>query len=183
MEKETQRSGLDRRNLQTDVTHDRRKKIERRAVLREYAYITKILKKISLFKGFTEEQYMKILRLCSFKSFAKGCYIYHKGEKANEIFILLKGELKISFVGHSLLTRIHEVGLVGEIGVLAGASHLTSMITATNCTLIKINKIELFRLFENDCVLSNRVLMNVVRSKYYEIIDELLDENPTLVLL
>ena len=187
MEEETRRSGLDRREQLTDVPDDRRKGTERRAAVRNFDRIVEFMKKIPVFSGLTNDQYMKILRICSHKEFPEDDFIYRRGDEPNELFILLKGRLRVLTREDTLLTQLTPIALVGAIGVFSGTCHLNSVSTITESSLIRIHKIEIFRLFENDHILGNQIFQNAISSLaqnlevYNEIIQEMQVRKPTII--
>lgn len=170
MENETRRKGIDRRMEQIPVDEDNRKSNDRRAIVSESDRILEFLQKIPIFKGFTNEQSHEILNICKQKKFQKDQYICEKGDKSEELFILLKGQLRI-VRSNITLTHVLSLGLVGEIGIFTGSRRSASVLANEDSTVIVIHKNEIFELLKNDCVLSNRLLLNVIRdlaNKLYE---------------
>ena len=185
---EIRRSGLDRREKKIGISVDRRKSMERRTILKDYKNTIAFMKKFPIFKGFTEKQYIELLRICSQKTFPPDHYLYKEGDESNELFILTKGELKVLSSRNSQITRITPKGLAGEIGLFTGKKRLTSIVTTTESTVIIIHRVELFRLFKNDNVLCIRLLLNIIDylakklETYDDIIEEMQDKKPYLIL-
>ncbi|MBN1293895.1 MAG: Crp/Fnr family transcriptional regulator [Candidatus Latescibacteria bacterium] len=159
---ETRRSGQERREKPVDITPDNRNGSERREALNDSERIIESMKKIPVFKGLTNEQYKKILRICSKKMVPKDHLICRKGDNSDALFLLTKGQLKVMLQANMLLTYIKPLGLVGEIGVFTGSKRTATVLAYIDSTVIKINKTELFSLFKNDCELSNYILLNVI---------------------
>lgn len=176
MEEETNRSGINRRKGPKKVSVDKRKGEERRAVLKDPDRIIGFMKKIPLFKGFTNEQYIKILNICSQKIFPVDHYICREGEVSDSSFILLKGKLKVTIKGSTLLNYITPPGLVGEIGVFTGVERSASVLAISESTVIKIHKKELYELLKNNAGLSNCLLLNVIQ----DIANKLQEDNETI---
>ena len=188
MDLETRRSGIDRRNQLNEVMANSRKKTERRAI---FDYITKIrefVKDIPIFKGLNSEQVLKILNICSIKTYPKGHFVCQEGEESNELYIFIDGELKV-VKGDTFLAYITPYGLVGEIGVFTGNRRSASVVNTTKSTVIKINKNELFQLLKSDPDLNNCILLNVIDDlaqklqKDNELIDNLINYKLPSMLL
>ncbi len=173
MEIEIRREGEIRREHNVKIVPETRKEPERRAVVIDSAKIIESMKKIPLFKGLSDVQYKKILNICSKKMIPKDHYICHKGDDANELYLLTKGQLKIMLQSNMLLTYITPIGLVGEIGVFTGSKRTASVLAHTDSAVIKINKKELFRLFGSDAELSSRIMLNVIA----DLANKLMEDN------
>ena len=179
MEKEIRRSGTLRRKKQEDVENDKRNSKDRRAAFKDSEQIIDYMKRIPIFDGLTNEQYTEILNLCSKKVIPADHYLCRDGDKSNDLYILLKGQLKVMSRNGALLAFIDTLGLVGEMGVFTDTPRSASVAATDNCIVIRINKDELFELFNNNCPLGNRIFLNVIKDlanklqEDNEVIDEL----------
>jgi CRP-like cAMP-binding protein len=187
MEDSFQRLGLDRRKQDIAVPFDRRQSSRRLVDVVDVKLSSELIKKIPLFKGFSEDQYCKVHSICSLNTLSKDSIVCNKGEDANEIYILLKGRIRISIKG-ILLNVLYPVCIVGEIGVFTDGNRTASVVVDEESTVIRIPKKELLILMQNDIILSNHVLQNVVNDlvgKLQEdnrIIMELRKEKNTFIL-
>jgi len=188
MEIKIRREGEVRREHNVEVVPDTRKESERRAVVSDSAKIIESMKKIPLFRGLSDVQYKKILNICSKKMIPKDHYICRKGDDSNELYLLTKGQLKIMLQSNMLLTYINPIGLVGEIGVFTGSKRTASVLAYVDSTVIKINKTELFKLFNSDAELSSRIMLNVIADlaiklmEDNDLIEELRNKKRTRIL-
>jgi len=176
---ELQRSGYDRRRVQVNVETDKRSGKDRRSISKKYYQFIKILRKIPIFNDLNIDQFQKILNICSKNVYKKSKKIFLEGENSHEMYILIDGEIKVTFIDGKELTIIKPVGIVGEMGIFTGEPRSASVEASTDCILLIINKTELFRIFERDCFLAIKILMNVIKDlsiklrKNNVIIDEL----------
>ncbi|MFC1528895.1 hypothetical protein ACFL5B_03205, partial [Candidatus Latescibacterota bacterium] len=67
MDENNRRTGHDRRGLHEDIEAEKRKVRDRRTVIKDNLSIINILKKLPIFRGFTNYQYQQILNICSKK--------------------------------------------------------------------------------------------------------------------
>jgi CRP-like cAMP-binding protein len=161
---------------------------EQRDVVRDADRYIEFMKKIPLFQGLTPDEYKKILHICSKQMVPKDHFLCRKGDESNELYILIKGQLKIMFRPTSFLTYISPIGLVGEIGVFTGVRRTASVLAVAESSIIRISKIELFELFRNNSVLGICVLLNVIADlsnklqEDNELIEELRNKKRTRIL-
>ena len=136
--------------------------VERRHLLLKPEKFVHLIKKIPIFNGFTPVQSMKILNICSRKTFSKNEKIYKTGEKSNNLLILLKGLLKVEFTDGRDLGRIRPIGFVGEMGVFTGEPRSADVSAMNESIALLIWKKELYRLFYDDSELGIKILTNVI---------------------
>ena len=161
---EINRCGSDRRKNSTDVTNEKRTGIDRRVALKNYYRFIKILEKIPVFENLSVDQFQKLINICSKRNYNKGDQLCIEGEESYEMFILLEGELKVTMPDGKEISRIKPVGIVGEMGIFTGETRSASVLASTDSIVLIINKPELLCLFQQDCILAARILMNVIKS-------------------
>ena len=157
------RSGSDRRENQEGATSNQRSGKDRRILSENYLKFIKILEKIPIFKGLTVDQFQKILNICSKRTCEKDEKLCWIGDDSREMFILIRGELKIAFKNGKELSRIQHIGIVGEMGIFTGQQRSASVVAATDCIVLIIHKTELIKLFHEDFIIGIQVLMNVIQ--------------------
>ena len=135
---------------------------ERRRRDRHYSKFVKILEKVPIFRDLTIDQLHKIIGICGKNIITQGDYLFHKGDDSLEMFVLIKGELKVQLPDGKELTRIKPVGIVGEMGMFTGDSRSASVLASTDCIALSFNKSKLFSLMNKDCFLSIHILMSVI---------------------
>ena len=162
MEEKARRSGTDRRSKQQQNDSDKRNNRDQRELIKDPDKIINLMKKIPIFYGLEDEDYKKFIRICSKKIIHQDEVICKRGDEPNELFILLKGQLRVMLSPSVFLTHITPIGLVGEIGIFTGAQRTATVYASLESTVISIHKKELIELFNNDCFLYNRILINVI---------------------
>ena len=111
----------------------------------------------------SNDHLMKILRICSKVKYHNMHYLYHANDESKDMHILLKGRLKIMFRTGEVWKTITPFENVGEMGFFTGAHRSTDIIADTECLLLKLNKVEILRLFINDKELYIKILENVIK--------------------
>ncbi len=145
--KENRRSGLERRKEHIKVPDDRREGFDQRDILRRQQFIINKLKRTAIFQSLTDDQFKTILSICAKKESPKDTEIYFEGDKSDDMFILLDGVLQITIRGKEV-NLMTPIGIVGEMGVFTGEPRSYSIKAKSDCTFLRLNKIELFKLFE-----------------------------------
>ncbi|MHB9028569.1 MAG: Crp/Fnr family transcriptional regulator [Candidatus Latescibacterota bacterium] len=159
------RSGIDRREKLSQslpMGDNRRTGPDRRYTIRRHVQIIEILQKIPLFRGLSVQQFKKVLYICARRIFTEDEVLFHAGDESWEIYILLRGALKVTFGDGKELSRIDPIGIVGEMGVFTGQRRSATTVAAAPSILISIHKMELLKLFRHDADLGIRVLLNVI---------------------
>jgi len=82
------------------------------------------LRQISLFSDFPERAVSGLAQRCVERAFRKGDVIWHAGDDATELLVLLSGELEVWGTGPDeaplLLGHVGPGECVGEMGVVPG---------------------------------------------------------------
>ena len=146
---EHRRSGYDRRRGQADFPHNRRSGHERRRLLREFPVLREKVRNTDIFRGMTDDQFKSILSIGREVEFGAGETVFTEGDYAEDVFILIEGILQVSLHNRELSVLAPAV-LVGEMGVFTGDPRSATIVAKTDATLLKLNELELLRLFEND---------------------------------
>ena len=104
---------------------------------------------IPILEGLTEEQFEKLLSICRRVTFPKGEVIISEAQPSRDMFILTDGILVVSLWGKEI-NRIYPISPVGEMGLFTGEDRSATVTAYTNSTLLRIEKDDLFGLFERD---------------------------------
>jgi CRP/FNR family transcriptional regulator, cyclic AMP receptor protein len=172
MEEYILRSGIDRRMHDIFVSDDQRQLEDRRAKTLGVKTTIELVKKIPLFKGLSDVQYLQLHSICSSKTIPKNSFIYYEGEDSNDLYILLKGRLRITVKG-TLLNVLYPLSMVGEIGVFIDGKRSASVLVDEEAEVIRIPKNDLLTLMKNDIILSNQIRQNVI----YDLVGKLQEDN------
>ncbi len=157
------RSGEDRRRDAFPMSNDRRGEQERRELLKDPDITVGRLRTTSMFAGLSAEQYMQLLRICSKKTYARNERIYSPGDEPSEMFILVRGNLRVTFENGLVIEDHGPAGMVGELGVVTGERRTATVTAMTDCLVLAFRREELFGLFRRDTELWTGVLTNIIR--------------------
>jgi len=165
----SRRSGCDRREKTKEHPTEKRSSEERRKLLYDPFKVIGILEKIPIFKSLSIDQFKRIINICSNRNLTVNEVLCRAEDESYEMFILIKGLLKVVFSNGKELSRISPIGIVGEMGVFTNERRSASVVAASKCIILSINKRELFWLFRSDSDLGIRILMNVVNDMAHKL--------------
>ncbi|MFC1489875.1 Crp/Fnr family transcriptional regulator [Candidatus Latescibacterota bacterium] len=97
----------------------------------------------------SNEQFEDILSICTKMDFPAGKIIFEEGGSSNDMYVLTDGAVKVMLWGVEI-SRIFPINTIGEMGIFTDEVRSATVITLTKCTLLKITKVQLFNLFNND---------------------------------
>ncbi|MBN1291409.1 MAG: cyclic nucleotide-binding domain-containing protein [Candidatus Latescibacteria bacterium] len=120
-----------------------------------------ILKKIPLFSGLSEKQYGELSKIAEEKKVAKYSVLLKQGDKSDTLLILKRGNTKI-YKNDKAVADISAIDILGEVGFLTGMPRLISVIAATDCSIIEINRPNFLSLYRSDIFFRNILLRNTV---------------------
>ena len=158
---ENRRSGQDRRINEIDSYTDRRISAEQRDLLRHQQVFFSKLKKNSIFRSLSDDQFLEILSIASKRTYAKGEVLYREGNEADDMYILLEGVLQVT-VGGKEVNLITPIGFAGELETLSGEPRLATVTAKGDCVLMRLNKTELSVIFERNADLYKRFIKGVI---------------------
>lgn len=101
--------------------------------------ISKFLKSIFLFSELKEEFLFSLSKFCIVKEFKKGSFVFEDGKKANFIYILIRGKVKIYKVSEEGSEHILHIHI--DRSVLAEASIFDSGFFPAYCQTLEDSKL------------------------------------------
>ncbi|MFC1489231.1 Crp/Fnr family transcriptional regulator [Thermodesulfobacteriota bacterium] len=132
----------------------------------------KEIKKMGLFKGFSEAQLEKLSKITNLKKFKKGDQIYQRGSKANRIYVVTKGMVSLNRlepgekVGISFEKR--EKGeLFGAACFMKPQEYTLTAVCMEDSEVMAIDADKLFDLCERDPELGYKFLKEIA-TIYFE---------------
>ncbi len=158
------RSGFNRRQRCITVPEDWKVSKERRMILKDPDKTIGRLRMVGIFDGLSSEQLKKLLNICSKRNIDTNDLIYSAGDESTDMFILIRGKLKIIFDDGSEQTGIIPAGIAGEIGVFTGVPRSATITAGIKCTILSFNKEELQRIFSNDTDMRIKIQTNIIKS-------------------
>lgn len=140
--------------------------IQRYTSAEDQKKITRILDKISIFGGFTKEQYNRIFNFLEKLTFEENEIIFHKGDNPNYIYIIIEGNVKIiqELKGENLEIILFSQGqCFGETSIIGIQPHTASALASTATECIALSRKSLMQIFTEDKDLFSLLILNIAR--------------------
>ncbi len=158
---EGNRTGIDRRQ-DSDAKSKKHRAKDRRSLMKEQGKYIGLIQKIPIFKGLTLNQFKQILLICTKKSYSEDTVVIQSGSESKQMFILIKGILRVVFPDGKELSRISPVEIVGEMGIFTAERRSASVVAAEESILLAIHKMEMMNLFRKESDIGIHILTNVI---------------------
>ena len=126
-----------------------------------------LLTQSAIFKDLDDDELEQIAEICKTQEFKFGQHIFKEGDKGNRLYIISKGEVRISRdvpgSGEEALAVLKQGACFGEMAVLDRSERSTDAIANTDCTLLTITRSDFDLLLDFNRELAYKVLWSVVR--------------------
>jgi CRP-like cAMP-binding protein len=125
-----------------------------------------ILKNVTIFSGFDEENIRLICEKCEVLEFDSGTIIIEENTPANEIYILLKGCVSIVLGINDEpfeLLRFGSGNCLGEASVIGIQRHSASAVTIEKSTVLVLSRALMIEIFNLDKALFSLLILNIAR--------------------
>jgi len=97
-----------------------------------------LLKKLSLFSGLHDHEFVHLCELCNGKSYVKDDYVFHQGDHSHSLFILLSGKVQLSIDDDVMLYAALPGDFFGEIGFITQGLRAASAQVITDSVIMEI---------------------------------------------
>ena len=111
-------------------------KVSEKVIARAKA--VQILKKIPVFNGLLEDEYFKVLGMCTSAAARAGEVLFEQGDAGKSMYILLSGEMKVDVKGVGTVHTMSNGEIVGEISLVKNIKRTASVIANTDCVLLQL---------------------------------------------
>jgi CRP-like cAMP-binding protein len=116
-----------------------------------------------LFEGMRPQQLQPLASAATVRQFVRGEYVFHVGARADEIFVVLSGEVKDSVVdvdGNEVIHFIHGPGMTcGEPGYFSvERTRLVAYVAVTPLVLIRLDRRDLAPFMDRHPAVKDRAL-------------------------
>lgn len=127
-----------------------------------------ILKNSPLFSGLSEQQLAQLAGMMCRNVYPEGAYIFHEGDRADELFIIATGEVEIikreqETRNHHRLTTLQSGASIGEVALLDGNARSASVRALNDCELLSLRIDDLQAHHSHDESLASRIKVNLGR--------------------
>ena len=126
-----------------------------------------LIKQAAVFATLEEDELTSVAEVCKEQAFKFGQTIFKEGEPGNRLFIISKGEVRISRQvpgsGEEALTVLKPGACFGEMAVFDRSDRSTDAIANTDCTLVTITRSDFEMLLDFNHDIAYKVLWATTR--------------------
>ena len=124
--------------------------------------LNQIVRKIPLFVGLSPSQIDSLLKVCQAKSFKAGAVVCASDTAADEMYILLSGELAVVTADGTRVAKLVPVTTVGELGIVTRQKRRATVETLTSGSLLVIRRTAFESMMQSNMDVQARILRNIV---------------------
>lgn len=120
------------------------------------------LKNIPLFRQLSYQQLVRIMNLTRIIPFSAGDTLCEQGDMANELFVILRGEIELSSNG-SLITHLSSGTHFGEMALIDATPRSATALASTDGKLLVITRDDFFEILRKEAPLAVKLLWSFVQ--------------------
>ncbi len=102
------------------------------------AKAVQILKKIPALDGLLEDEYFKVLAMCSSTEYAEGETLFEQGDEGSSLYILLSGEMEINIKGKGRVHIMKPGEIIGEMALVAKITRSATAVARKDCVMLQL---------------------------------------------
>lgn len=129
---------------------------------RDASQFFEAVKRVPLFEGLQPTQAVVLLKVCERRSLKAGETLCRFGDRSDQMYILLSGELSVRLQDDTQIAKISPVAPVGEMGMFTEEPRSATVVAAADSTLFVIGKYPLEGVMRSNREIEVIVSRNVI---------------------
>ena len=101
--------------------------------------IISMLKKLPLFAGLHDHEFVHLCELCNGKTYQENDYVFQQGDHSHSLFVLLSGKVNLSIAGNCSLYEALPGDFFGEIGFITQGLRAATAQAMTDSVIMEIS--------------------------------------------
>ena len=126
-----------------------------------------VLKSVSLFASFSDQQITTLLTYVQHRSFARNVYVMHAGEETDSLYVMLSGKAKVVLTDDHgrevILGHMGPQDFFGEMGILDDQPRSASVYTLEPCEMLRLSKSGFMSCVKEHSEVAMLVIRNLVK--------------------
>jgi CRP-like cAMP-binding protein len=122
----------------------------------------------TIFQDLDEDEIEGVAEVCQIVELKYGEYVFREGDEGDRLYIIAKGEVRISRdvpgTGEEALAVLKRGACFGEMSVFDRSTRSTDAIVHSRCTLLTITRADFVAMLDSDRDLAYKLLWSVVRT-------------------
>lgn len=103
------------------------------------AKVIRLLKKIPLFAGLYDDEFVPLCEICSGQLVNEGDYIFSEGDHSRSMFVLLSGTVTLTTKKKGKIYKLMPGEMFGEIGMVTQNLRSATAQAGTDCSVLEIS--------------------------------------------
>lgn len=136
------------------------------------AKAVKILEKLPVFSGLREDEYLKVLDMCSSNSIKAGATLFNQGDDGSSMYIILSGQVDVVVKGVGKVHVMHGGDILGEIGLVKNVERTASAIVKKDCIFLHLYAKVLHETVKKYPRIGYIIMLNVARILAGRLVDK-----------
>lgn len=126
--------------------------------------VIRLLKKIPLFAGLYDEEFIPLCEIYSGRAPAKGDYIFKEGEHSQSMFVLLSGQVMLSTENKGDIYKLMPGEMFGEIGMITQNLRSATAQASSDCAVLEISNADYTMLLGKHPRISSIIMRHIAES-------------------
>ena len=126
--------------------------------------IIRLLKKISLFAGLYDDEFIPLCEICSGQLTNEGEYFFTEGEHSRSMYVLLSGEVILSTENKGNIYTIMPGEMFGEMGMITQNLRSASAQAIADCAVLEITNADYTMLLGKHPRISSIIMRHIAES-------------------
>ncbi|MDH4120399.1 MAG: cyclic nucleotide-binding domain-containing protein [Deltaproteobacteria bacterium] len=100
------------------------------------------VRRIPFFTGFTDQELVRLLKICQARKFSQGEFIFHEGEQGDRLYVLLSGQVNIvkNLGGREeTLAQARSGDCFGEMAVVDAEPRSAAAVAVSDCMAMEVH--------------------------------------------
>jgi serine/threonine protein phosphatase PrpC/CRP-like cAMP-binding protein len=124
---------------------------------RRFALKREVLAKMPIFAPLSEREILRVMQAVEVRGYEDGDTVIREGDKGDELFIVLNGEVRVSR-GEAVLTRLGQGEHFGEMALIRSVPRSATVTAQGQAELIAIRRSEFFEILRKEHELGVKLL-------------------------
>jgi len=129
--------------------------------------VIELLRNVAIFKDLDDSELASVAEVCKEEKYESAAYVFREGEAGNRLYVIVKGEVRISRdvpgSGEEALAVLKPGALFGEMSVFDRSDRSTHAISNGGVTLLTITRPDFEMLLDFNREIAYKVLWACVR--------------------
>lgn len=126
--------------------------------------IIKLLKKIALFGGLYDEEFIPLCDICSGQLAEKGDSFFAEGDHSRSMYVLLLGKVTLSTKKKGEIYKLMPGEMFGEIGMVTHNLRSATAKASTDCAVLEISNADYNMLLGKHPRISSIIMRHIAES-------------------